>query len=163
MPYTVLQSWFDALLPYGVLRCYWKSLHLDNLGDGVTAAIVKRAAGKPAPEAMMALWRFGGAMNRGAAETAFGGQSAAFLLSLDTSWTNPADDAANIAWTRRVWSEMHAYSSGGLYLNFGGFGEKQDDLVCAGFDPAYHKLVEVRNTYDPTNLFQMNQNIRPTS
>jgi FAD/FMN-containing dehydrogenase len=98
----------------------------------------------------------------GGADTAFGGHSATFMLSLDTSWTDPAADDANIAWTRRFWSEMHAYSSGGLYLNFGGFGEEKDELVRAAFGPTYERLVQVKNTYDPTNLFRVNQNIRPT-
>jgi hypothetical protein len=63
-------------------------------------------------------------MNRGGlVETAFAGRTAPFMLSLDTTWADAADDERCIAWTRRVWSEMHAHSSGGLYLNFGGFGE----------------------------------------
>jgi FAD/FMN-containing dehydrogenase len=57
---------------------------------------------------------------------------------------------------------MHAYSSGGLYLNFAGFGEEQDELVRAAYGPNYARLVELKNTYDPTNLFHLNQNIRPT-
>jgi FAD/FMN-containing dehydrogenase len=162
LPYTVLQTMLDPMIPYGVLRCYWKSLYLDGLGGEVIEAIVERAAGKPAPEALIVIWHLGGAMNRGgAAETAFGGQSAPFMLGLDISWTNPADDEANIAWTRRFWADMHAYSSGGLYLNFAGFGEEKDELVRAGYGPSYPRLVELKNKYDPTNLFRMNQNIRP--
>jgi FAD/FMN-containing dehydrogenase len=103
-------------------------------------------------------------MNRGGmAETAFAGRSAPFMLSLDTTRTDPADDERCIAWTRRVWSEMHAYSSGGLYLNFGGFGEEKDELVRAAFGPSYDRLVALKGKYDPTNLFRMNQNIRPTT
>ena len=163
MPYTVLQTAFDPFFPYGGLRCYWKSLYLDGFGDDVIDAIVERAAGRPSPEAIVALWHLGGAMNRGGAEdTAFGGRSATFMLSLDTSWTDPAADEANIVWTRRFWSEMHAYSSGGLYLNFGGFGEEKDELVRAAFGPNYDRLVELKNKYDPSNFFRMNQNIRPT-
>ncbi len=57
---------------------------------------------------------------------------------------------------------MQPYSKGGLYLNFPGFGEEKDALVRAGYGANYDRLVELKNRYDPTNLFRMNQNIRPT-
>jgi FAD/FMN-containing dehydrogenase len=164
LPYAALQAAFDPFFPYGQLRCYWKSLNLDGLGDEVIDAIVEMAAGRLSPQVPIAIWHFGGAMNRGGPDaTAFAGRTAPYLLSLDTTWTDPADDERNIAWTRKVWSDMHAYSSGGLYLNFGGFGEEKDELVKAAFGPSYERLVELKNKYDPTNLFRMNQNIRPSA
>jgi hypothetical protein len=64
----------------------------------VLDAIIERAAGRPAPEAFVVLWHLGGAMNQGGpADTAFGGRTAPFLLSLDTSWTDPSLDEAAIA------------------------------------------------------------------
>ena len=101
-------------------------------------------------------------MNQGGpADTAFAGRTAPFLLSLDTSWTDPGLDEAAIAWTRRFWSEMHAYSSGGLYLNFAGFGEEQDELVRAAYGPNYDRLAQIKARYDPHNLFRINQNVKP--
>jgi FAD/FMN-containing dehydrogenase len=164
LSYTALQTAFDPLFPYGQLRCYWKSLHLNGLEDEVIDSIVEKAAGRPSPQALMGIWHFGGAMHRGGPDaTAFAGRTAPYLLSLDTSWTDPSDDERAIAWTRKVWSDMHAHSSGGLYLNFGGFGEEKDELVKAAFGPSYQRLVQVKNKYDPTNLFRVNQNIRPSA
>ena len=57
---------------------------------------------------------------------------------------------------------MHAYSSGGVYLNFGGFGEEKEELVRAAFGPSYERLAAIKREYDPTNLFRMNQNIPPS-
>lgn len=163
MPYTSLQTSFDPFFPYGQLRYYWKSLHVDPLSDETIDAIIERVASRPTTQTLVPIWHLGGAMHRGGLEeTAFAGRPAAYMLSLDTTWTDPADDERCIAWTRRIWSEMHAYSSGGLYLNFGGFGEEKDELVRAAFGPTYERLVEVKNTYDPTNLFRVNQNIRPS-
>lgn len=162
LPYTTLQSNFDAFFPYGQLRCYWKSLYIDQLTDAAIDAIVERAAGRPTPQTLVNIWRLGGAMHRGgAATTSFAGRTAPFLLGLDTTWLDPADDERGIDWTRRFWADMHAYSSGGLYLNFAGFGEEKDELVRASFGPNYARLVELKGRYDPTNLFRLNQNIRP--
>jgi FAD/FMN-containing dehydrogenase len=164
MPYTVLQTAFDPFFPYGQLRAYWKSLNLDRLDDATIDAVVERAAGRPTPQALIVLWHQGGAMHRGGPDqTAFAGRTTPCLLSLDTSWTDPADDERCINWTRQFWSEMHAYSAGGIYLNFGGFGEEKDDLVRAAFGPSYDRLVALKEKYDPTNLFRMNHNIRPTT
>ena len=161
LPYTALQSAFDPFFPYGQLRYYWKSINIDPLSEDTNEAIVSRAAGRPTPQALIALWHFSGAMNAGAAaETAFAGRTAPFLHSLDTTWTDPADDEHCIAWTRQFWSEMQPYSPGGLYLNFGGFGEEKDELVKSAFGDNYERLVAVKNAYDLTNLFRIDQNIR---
>jgi FAD/FMN-containing dehydrogenase len=163
MPYTALQSAFDPFFPYGQLRYYWKSLHLDGLTDQTLDAVVERAAGRPTPQSVVVLWHHGGAMHRGgASETAFAGRTSPVLLSLDTTWSDPADDERCIGWTRRFWSEMHAHSSGGVYLNFGGFGEEKEALVRSAFGPNYERLAAVKREYDPTNLFRMNQNIPPS-
>ena len=64
--------------------------------------------------------------------TAFGRRDAPYLLSFDTTWTDPADTERNIAWTRTAWADMRRFGSGGLYLNFAGFGEEKEALVRAG-------------------------------
>ena len=56
---------------------------------------------------------------------------------------------------------MQRFNSGGLYLNFAGFGEEKEALVRAGYGANYDRLVALKNRYDPTNLFRMNQNIKP--
>ena len=82
-------------------------------------------------------------------------------MSFDTTWTNPADTERNIAWTRSAWADMRRFGSGGLYLNFAGFGEEKEALVRAGYGANYERLAALKAKYDPTNLFRMNQNIRP--
>ncbi|MEU4602304.1 BBE domain-containing protein [Kribbella sp. NPDC023972] len=48
------------------------------------------------------------------------------------------------------------------YVNF--TGETNEDIVRASYSTAtYARLVAVKNTYDPTNLFDLNQNIQPTT
>ncbi len=56
---------------------------------------------------------------------------------------------------------MRRFSSGGLYLNFAGFGEKDEDLVRRTYGNNYDRLRDLKKKYDPKNLFHLNQNIKP--
>jgi FAD/FMN-containing dehydrogenase len=162
-PFTQVQQLYDPFFPAGELRYYWKSIELDRLDDEVIGAVVEAAATRPSPHTLLPIWHHGGAMSRRPAhETAYGDRGAEFLLSIDSSWADPADDESNLLWTRELWRDMHRYSSGSLYLNFGGFGEEGDALVRAAYGPVtYARLVALKNRYDPGNLFRVNHNIRP--
>jgi FAD/FMN-containing dehydrogenase len=164
-PYTMVQAAFDPLFVKGERRNYWKSLYLDTLNDDAIDRIIARGHSRPSPWALIAFWKLGGAVNRVASsETALGVRDANYLYSLDTSWTDRADDERAIAWTRDAWSELKAYSNGGAYLNFPGQGEEGEALLRASYgDANYDRLVEIKTKYDPTNMFRLNQNIRPSS
>jgi FAD/FMN-containing dehydrogenase len=97
----------------------------------------------------------------GAEATAFGRRDAPYMLSFDSSWTDPRDTDRNITWTREAWAALQRFSSGGLYLNFPGFGEEKEDLLRAAYGDNYERLRRLKATYDPTNLFRMNLNIPP--
>lgn len=59
-------------------------------------------------------------------------------------------------------ASLEPYSPGGLYVNFAGLGEEGEALVRSAYGDNYEKLVAFKNKYDPTNLFRLNQNIKPT-
>lgn len=165
VPYVGAQTSFDAMFEKGERRNYWKSLYLDRIDAAGIDRIVARAKDRPNPWALIAFWHLGGAMNRvDPGETALGVRDADFLYSLDISWTDAADDERAIAWTRDAWAEMQDYSNGGSYLNFPGQGEEGEKLLRASYgSDNYDRLVEIKTKCDPTNLFRMNQNIRPRS
>jgi hypothetical protein len=83
------------------------------------------------------------------------------MFSLDTSWDDPADNDRCIEWSRKSWQSMREQGTGGMYLNFSGFGEERDALVRAGHGANYDRLVELKTKYDPGNLFRVNSNIAP--
>lgn len=163
IPYTAVQTAFDPLFVKGERLNYWKSLYIDRLDDEAIRHIVARALDRPDPWSLIAFWHLGGAMNRvDPAETALGERRAPYLYSLDTSWTDPNDSEAAIAWTREAWAEMKPFSRGGAYLNFPGQGEEGEALLRASYgDANYERLVALKNNYDPANLFRLNQNIVP--
>jgi FAD/FMN-containing dehydrogenase len=163
VPFIGVQAAFDPLFAKGERRNYWKSLYLDRIdGEGIDR-IVARAHNRPNPWSLIALWHLGGAMNRvDPSDTALGVRDALYLYSLDTSWTDHADDERAIGWTRDAWAEMRDYSNGASYLNFPGQGEEGETLLRASYgSDNYNRLVEIKTKYDPTNMFRLNQNIRP--
>jgi FAD/FMN-containing dehydrogenase len=98
----------------------------------------------------------------GAEETAFGDRSVPYLLGIEANWEEPQDDEVNVAWARNCIADMRRFSGGGNYLNFPGFLEEGQDLMRDAYGENYERLVALKNEYDPTNLFRMNQNIKPT-
>ena len=162
MPYRTLQSIYDGLFPKGRDRCYWKSTYLKGLDDNVIHDITSRMAQRPSEMTFASIWKFGGAVQRVAAEaTAFGDRSMPFMLSLDAIWSRPADDAANIGWVRKFCDDMQRHSTGRMYLNFPGHGEGTNLVRDAFGVETYGRLQKVKRKYDPENVFRMNQNILP--
>jgi len=78
--------------------------------------------------------------------------------------TAPAEAEKCVRWARELWEAMQPCLTGGVYLNY--LGQEADEgieRVKAAYGPEkYDRLVALKNTYDPTNLFWLNQNIKPT-
>ncbi|MBV8993016.1 MAG: FAD-binding oxidoreductase [Pseudonocardiales bacterium] len=163
MPYTALQCGFDALFARQALRAYWKSTYLDELTDDAIDTIARKALDRPAPLTGIATFHHGGAVHAVAAQdTAFAERSAPFMVSVDTNWTDPAQDTAAVAWARGTWEEIAKYGNGNAYLNFTGLA---DESVLTNVNNAYgsnlRRLGQIKATYDPHNLFRINNNIIP--
>jgi len=161
MPYTEAQRMFDNDYPDG-MRYYWKSLNLTRLDDDVIERIVAHAHRQVSPFSTTDIWNIGGAVRRAdPASSAFFGRDAAFLVNPEANWHDPADDAANIAWVRDFIAAMEPFSDGSRYMNFAGMQEEGDSMVRAAFGPHYGRLAALKAKYDPSNLFRLNQNIKP--
>jgi FAD/FMN-containing dehydrogenase len=162
MPYTFLQQMFDPFFPAGELQYYWKSLNLDGLDENAIETIITHAETRPSPMNLIDLWAMGGAVGRvGADDSAFGDRSFPFSLVLNSCWRDPADNKANIAWTRALWHDMQRFSPGSTYLNFPGLGEEGEAIVKQSYGANYERLSAIKQKYDPDNLFRLNQNIKP--
>jgi FAD/FMN-containing dehydrogenase len=163
MPYTVAQSLFDEDYPDG-WRYYWKSQNISALNDEVIEHLLTHAEAAPSDHSTVDIWYQGGAMSRiQASETAFGDRSAPVWVGVEANWEDAQDDEANIAWVRECVADMRRFSGGGAYLNFAGFFEEGDRLIREAFGENHKRLVDLKNKYDPTNLFRLNQNVKPTA
>ncbi len=161
VPYLALQSALDALFPVGA-RYYWKGLYLDRLDGEAIEMITEHSLATPSLRSPIVVRHLGGAIGRVPAEaTAFGDRSAPFHLSIDATWTDPADDARNIDWTREFWSAAQPFSSGQIYFNFAGMLEEGDVAIRTSYGRNFERLVDIKTAYDPSNLFRLNPNIQP--
>ncbi len=161
MQYVEAQKAFDHDYPDG-RRYYWKSLNLLTLDDAAIETIVEHARRQVSPFSTTDLWHIGGAMQRvGAAQSAFYGRHAAYLLNPEANWDGSEGDAANVAWVQQFIAAMQPWSDGSRYLNFAGFQEEGDAMMRDSWGAQYERLRELKATYDPTNLFSLNQNIKP--
>jgi FAD/FMN-containing dehydrogenase len=165
IPYCEVQQLFDTLFPAGDFRSYWKCHYTAEMPDDLIDAALRNAVEAPSNNTLSSLWNFGGATAAVPADaTALGDRSFGWMYSIDSVWPDPADDEANISWTRKAWEETRKYSlEGRLYLNFAGHGEDGEALVKDAYGKNYARLAKIKAKYDPGNMFRFNQNIRPAA
>ena len=162
MPYSAAQTMADFLWPRGLYN-YWKSSFLKALSDSAIDTILAFFAKVPSPRTVAVIEHNGdGAMSRiGSDETAFGHRNWPYNLLVTSMWTDAAESEANIQWTRELWDAMQPFMADAVYVNY--LGEEGEERVRAAYGVAkYERLVGLKNKYDPTNFFRLNQNIKPT-
>jgi FAD/FMN-containing dehydrogenase len=161
MPYTAMQSLLDPLWEAGAQN-YFTSALIDRLDDDAIATLLAQHAAGQAPAHELHLHHCGGAMARVPEDaTAYAHRGSPFVLNVIARSPERAGFEHHTAWARSTREAMAPWSSGGSYVNF--TSEPGDDKVRASYPPdTYARLVAAKDRYDPTNLFQLNQNIRPS-
>ena len=160
MPYPVIQSLFDGLLPPG-LHWYWKADFFKELGPDVAAQYSKYGSEIPTPLSQMHLYPISGAVNRiDSSETPWAYRDAKYAEVIIGVDADPSNDEKIIKWCKDQWNAAHPYSSGGAYLNFE-MNEDGDDRVKKSYGKNYERLSMIKKKYDPDNFFRVNQNIKP--
>ncbi len=161
-PYAAVQSSFDPFFPKGLLQ-YWKSTYLEELSDELLDALCQLAADRPSPMTTMDIWPQAGAAARVRPEETAFGRRPPYMIAFESTWTNPDDTEANIAWARDAYTSMKRFASSGIYLNFPGFAGEPEDAARAAYGANYDRLSRIKGKYDPDNLFRMNHNISPAA
>jgi FAD/FMN-containing dehydrogenase len=160
LPHPALQSMFDALYPPG-LQWYWRADFVNELSDDAIAQHLKYGSEVPTLHSSMHLYPINGAAHRvGQDDTAWSYRDATWAQVIVGVDPDPANNEKIIGWTKAYWEALHPYSAGGAYVNF--MMDEGEERIKATYRDNYKRLVAVKNLYDPTNLFRVNQNIKPT-
>jgi FAD/FMN-containing dehydrogenase len=159
-PFTGWQAAFDPLLTPGA-RNYWKSHDFAQLTDEIISLLTDAVHRLPGPECEIFIFHVGGAAGRIAAdETAFPQRSAHFGMNVHTRWREPSMDETCIGWAKKLFEEASPHALGTAYVNF--MPGDEAERVKEAYGASYDRLAQVKRRYDPSNMFRMNQNIRPT-
>jgi len=160
-PYVGFQSALDSTVVHG-WSYYWKSTYLPELRDDLIDVLAEHAFSCSSPRSYVAMFHLNGAVSRVAdGVTAFGNRQASHAITLDAVW-RPGEDFGerDTAWTREFFAALGRFREG-VYVNFLGGDEDLGRVREAYGDSVYDRLVDVKTTYDPDNIFHHNQNIRP--
>jgi FAD binding domain/Berberine and berberine like len=161
MPYCAVQSMMDGTHPEG-LRDYYRAAFLDELTDPVIGTIVAGAENAPSTLSAVLLQPLGGAFGRvGEMDTALGHRDAAWGIQVLAQWLEPERDTPNRTWVRALTDALAPWSRPAGFPNF--IAEGGDAAVTVAYGAERHaRLVEAKDRWDPTNVFRLNHNIRPT-
>ena len=162
LPYTALQSALDHVDPHG--HRYWeRGDYLAGLDDDAIEAFVAGTRGASSKRSEILIFPMGGAIARVAADaTAFGDRTAPWAVWIASQWIDPAEDAIHRDWTWSFSTSLDPWKTGAVYVNAIG-GDVTEARKLAAYDgpEKYSRLRELKQAWDPGNLFRRNHNVKP--
>ena len=159
MAYLNLNSMLDAAFPAG-RSCYEKASTFKALSDEAIETIADYGAAFTSPFSMVVIQHVHGAASRvGPSETAFAQREESYVMNMIALW-DEGEANTHIGWARTFWTAVEPFAASGVYVNY--LGNEGEERIRASYGANYSRLVTLKNAYDPTNLFRMNQNIKPT-
>ena len=160
-PYTQVQSQLDATEPKG-MHYYWKTEYLTELSDEFLSALTELYATCPIPGADIGVLHLEGALNEHDEDDgAVGNREARYVFGVKGMWEPDEPNAEGFRqWVRDMWEQLRPFSTGRTYINFQS-ADEGEERVRASYGANFDRLVEVKQTYDPDNVFRSNRNIRP--
>ncbi len=162
MPFPALQALFDPLLPKG-LQWYWRGDFVRSLPDEAIAIHIAQAAEAPSELSLMHLYPIDGAVRRvGKNETAWNARDATWSMVIAAIDPDPGKAADLTKWAKNYWVNIHPHNGEGGYVNFM-MDDEGEARVRASYGANYERLSQVKRTYDPFNVFRVNQNIKPAT
>jgi FAD/FMN-containing dehydrogenase len=160
LPLPMLNSMFDFTVPVGKLQNYWKADFMNELSDAAIDAYAQYGPQAPVGSSTMHIYPTSGkARQMGRDETAYSYRDANFVHVIAAMHEDPADTPRCKQWVRDFWEALHPHSAGGAYVNF--IMDEGEERIRASYRDNYDRLVAIKRQYDPANLFDQNQNIRP--
>ena len=142
IPYLGLQGLLDNAMPPHVLN-YWKADFVQTMSDGLIDAAVDIYSRAVSPQSSILLYPIHGAATRvDPAATAYPHRSG-IHMGIYALWTDPSQNAQNIAWVRGAWDQIQPFVPGGVYVNE--LGEDDgDDRVSLAYGENFARLAQIK-------------------
>jgi hypothetical protein len=160
-PYVQLQSYLDATEPKGN-HYYWKTGFSTELSDGLLSSARDLFAECPIPDGQIGALHLGGQLNeRDPDDGAVGNRDVQYAFGVNGMWA-PGEQSADAfrRWIRDASAQLRPFSTGGSYINFQ-TADEDEEGVRAAYGDNFDRLVEIKQRFDPDNLFRSNRNVRP--
>jgi len=159
MPHPALQSAFDGLYPPGD-QWYWRADFVKEIPDEAVQVHARFGAGMPTMKSTMHMYPIDGAAHDvDPADTAWSYRDAQWGSVFAGVDPDPANVSVVRDWSIDYFEALHPYSAGGAYVNM--MMDEGQERVRASYRDNYDRLARIKATYDPDNLFRVNQNIQP--
>ena len=158
--YVEMQSLFDDLFTPGRMY-YWKSSLLRKVDDGFTDVVLEHAKTMPMTTGSFIYMQqlHGAAARVRPTDTAFPHRYDHYNCGPLAGWDSPAETEKNLRWARQCWDALQPFYERSAYVN--DLGEEGEQRVREAFGENYSRLLALKQKYDPTNFFRMNQNVAP--
>jgi len=138
---------------------HFKSGFINTMSSNLIDAIVDNFEAHPERGGRVGFAQNGGAIGRvGNSETAFASRDAQYVLMSFVGWNTNNDGAEHLKYINEHWSKVHPFTNG-FYVN--DYFDHTQDMVKDTYGENFHRLLEIKQQYDPTNLFRLNANIKP--
>ena len=159
MPHPALQGAFDPVYPAGD-HWYWRADFVKEIPDEAVEVHARFGAAMPTWQSTMHLYPIDGAAHDvGASETPWSYRDANWGSVFAGVSSDPAEAEAIRRWCVDYFEALHPFAAGGAYVNM--MMDEGQERVRASYRDNYERLAEIKATYDPDNLFRVNQNIAP--
>jgi len=159
MPLPTMQSLLAPSFPDGNHN-YWKSTLQRELSDGAITAIVENANRMASPLSFVVIEYYGGAAARVSNDaTAYPHRDVPWDIIFGAQWTSPSETASHRDWARSGEEMLRPYSANAHLLS--ALDVETDDVISTAFGTNLARLTAIKQKYDPTNFFRVNQNIKP--
>lgn len=158
-PFLEHQAMFDPSFPPGRWY-YFRSCDVAELSDEVIDITVEHTRRIQSPFTSFPIWQMGGAVARvGENDTAFNGRSVGHTFNINAATETSAGFDAEREWVRDFWTALKPFHTS-VYVNF--LMDEGEERIREAYGPEkYDRLKALKRTYDPANLFRLNQNIPP--
>ena len=138
-----------------------RTMFIDRIDEGVGATIMEYLNASDASMRAAQLRVLGGESARVPADaTAYAHRASRIMINIASFYEGPDDKPLREAWVAEFVAALHQGDTG-AYVNF--LVDEGEARVRAAYPgTTWDRLSVIKGRYDPTNLFQLNQNIPPT-